>query len=83
MDRVEIFGSKGKIQFSIFEENPLVLNNEGGEVKLSIAHPKHVQMAHVENLKKHLFEGNFSHPSTGETAVHTSWVMDEILVHRH
>ena len=83
MDRVEIFGSKGKIQFSIFEENPLVLNNEGEEVKISIAHPEHVQMTHVENLKKHLFEGNFSHPSTGETAVHTSWVMDEILGHRH
>lgn len=83
MDRVEIFGSKGKIQFSVFEENPLVLNKEGEEVELSITHPKHVQMTHVEDLKKHLLEGNFSHPSTGETAVHTSWVMDQILWHRH
>jgi len=83
MDRVEIFGSKGKIQFSVFEENPLVFNNDGEEVKLSIAHPKHVQMTHVENLKKHLLEGNFSHPSSGETAVHTSWVMDQILRHHY
>ena len=82
MDRVEIFGSKGKIQFSVFEENPLVLEKEGGKVEIFIKNPKHVQMSHVENMKKHLFEENFSHPSNGQTAVHTSWVMDQILNHR-
>ncbi len=78
MDRVEIFGNNGKIQFSVFEENPLVLDNDLMKVKLSIANPKHVQMMHVADLKNHLFEENFSHPSTGETAVNNSWLIDQI-----
>ena len=64
------------------EENPLVLEKEGEKVEIFIKNPKHVQMSHVENMKKHLFEENFSHPSNGQTAVHTSWVMDQILNHR-
>ena len=79
MDRVEIFGSKGKIGFSVFEENPLLIVKDGKESNLFISNPKHIQIKHVEDMKKHLLEGNFSHPSTGETAVHTSWVMDQII----
>ena len=81
MDRVEIFGSKGKIQFSVFEENPLILDKDGKMIELFIEHPKHVQLPHVENMKKHLLEKDFSHPSSGQTAVHTSWVMHQILGH--
>lgn len=78
VDRVEIFGSEGKIEFSIFEDNEVVLRNTAGEQNLFIAHPKHVQQFHVEALKDDLFE-NKRHPSTGKTALHTSWVMDRIL----
>lgn len=81
MDRVEIFGSKGKILFSVFEENPLTLDIEGKKVEIFIEHPKHIQMPHVENMKKHLLEKGFFHPSNGQTAAHTSWVMDQILGH--
>ena len=83
MDRVEIFGSIGKIQFSVFEENPLILNKDGKMIEFFIEHPKNVQLPHVENMKKHLLEKGLSHPSSGQTAVHTSWVMDQILGHRH
>ena len=83
MDRVEIFGSIGKIQFSVFEENPLILYKDGKMIEFFIEHPKHVQLPHVENMKKHLLEKGLSHPSSGQTAVHTSWVMDQILGHRH
>jgi predicted dehydrogenase len=79
MDRVEIYGSKGKIQFSVFAEGPLMLEKEGEKTELFIEHPIHVQMPHVNNMKKHLFEKDFLHPSLGHTAVHTSWVMDQIL----
>jgi predicted dehydrogenase len=79
MDRVEIFGNKGKIIFSVFEESPLILCNEKGELEISIDHPGHVQLPHVENIKKHLFESGYVHPSLGKTATHTSWVMDQIL----
>jgi len=77
-DKVEIFGSEGKIEFSIFEDHEVSLMNNSGEQNLFIAHPKHVQQFHVESLKKHLFDG-VEHPSTGTTALHTSWVMDRVL----
>lgn len=79
LDRVEIFGSKGKILFSVFEENPLIMNKEGEDIEIFIDHPKHVQLHHVENIKKHLLDKDFSHPSNGQTATHTSWVMDQII----
>ena len=77
-DRVEIFGSSGKISFSIFEEEEIHLSNKNGEQSHFVEHPKHVQQYHVESLKKHLFGGE-KHPSTGKSALHTSWVMDRIL----
>lgn len=77
-DRVEIFGSKGKIGFAVFEEEEVVLENTEGETRLFIAHPKHVQQHHVASMKEDLF-GDDLHPSTGKTALHTSWVMDKIL----
>tara|TARA_R110002051_G_scaffold234092_2_gene295722 strand:- start:7925 stop:8896 length:972 start_codon:yes stop_codon:yes gene_type:complete len=77
-DKVEIIGEKGKILFSIFKEEEVILENEQGLQKLFIENPKHVQQYHVENLKAALLEGK-KHPSTGETALHTSWVMSAIL----
>ena len=77
-DRVELYGSQGKISFSVFGEDPVVLSNGQGETSLFIAHPRHVQQFHVENMAAHLF-GQGEHPSTGHTALHTSWVMDKIL----
>lgn len=78
-DKVEITGSKGKITFAVFEENPLTLKNVEEELELFIEHPKHVQIHHVENMKKQLLDGNYNHPSNGLTALHTSWIMDQIL----
>lgn len=78
-DRVEIVGSKGKISFSVFKENPVVLETIKGRNEIFIDHPKHVQSGHVEAMQKHLIEKNFKHPSTGKTALHTSWIMDKIL----
>lgn len=77
-DNVEILGSKGKISFSVFEENDVVLENAKGVQNIFIENPKHVQQYHVENLKADLLEG-VKHPSTGETALHAAWVMDKIL----
>ncbi|AYN69831.1 gfo/Idh/MocA family oxidoreductase [Euzebyella marina] len=79
-DKVEIFGSKGKISFAVFEDEDVLLHNEKGTFKEFIAHPKHVQQFHVAALKEDLFGGD-KHPSTGTTALHTSWVMDKILGH--
>lgn len=77
-DKVEILGSKGKIIFSIFKEENIILENENGTESIFIENPKHIQQYHVENLKAALLEGK-SHPSTGKTALHTNWMMSEIL----
>lgn len=77
-DRVEIYGSKGKILFSLFEENPVILDSVDESQELIIEHPKNVQLYHVEKMKKHLFK-EATHPSLGKSAAHTSWVMDKIL----
>jgi predicted dehydrogenase len=77
-DKVEIIGSEGKIIFSIFKEEDVILENDKGTESIFIENPKHVQQYHVENLKAALMEGK-NHPSTGESALHTSWVMSEIL----
>lgn len=77
-DKVEILGSEGKITFAIFGEEDLILQQGIKITRLFIENPKHIQQHHVANIKEHLF-GNKFHPSTGETATHTSWVMDQIL----
>lgn len=77
-DSVEIYGSKGKISFSIFNEEDIILSNEKGLSRKFIEHPTHVQKFHVENMGHYFFKGK-RHPSSGKTALHTSWVMDKIL----
>ncbi|MBD0777023.1 Gfo/Idh/MocA family oxidoreductase [Maribacter sp. ANRC-HE7] len=77
-DIVEIYGSEGKIIFSVFDEAPIILINPNGEEKLEIEHPKHIQQFHVANIKDHLM-GVKEHPSLGKSGLHASWVMDRIL----
>ena len=77
-DIVEIAGSKGKITFSIFENDPIILSNDKGEISLFIEHPENVQLHHVERIREHLL-GNSEHPSADSSAVQTSWVMEKIL----
>ncbi|NRA48657.1 MAG: Gfo/Idh/MocA family oxidoreductase [Phaeodactylibacter sp.] len=78
-DRVEIFGSEGKIQFAIFKEEPLVLTSKNGSSEVFIENPKHIQQYHVENIAKQLRDETVLHPSTGQSATHTSWIMNQIL----
>lgn len=77
-DCVEIYGSNGKITFSVFDENPVTLKNDSENESLIIKHPENVQYFHVKNMRDFLFEEK-NHPSTGKTALHTSWIMDQIL----
>jgi len=77
-DVVEIYGSKGKITFSVFENDPIILKTADGESTHFIKHPENIQLYHVQQMREHLL-GNQTHPSSGSTAAHTSWVMDQII----
>ena len=78
-EQVQIFGSNGKITFSVFEEQPLVIETKEQKEKIFIENPKHIQLYHVQNMRDHLLFDTVKHPSCGKTAAHTSWVMDRIL----
>ncbi len=77
-DKVEIIGSKGKIQFAVFEDLPLQLINGKGTQEVFVEHPENIQFHHVQNMKEHL-AGEIIHPSSGQSAAQTNWVMDKIL----
>lgn len=77
-DDVIIFGSKGELRFSVFDEQPLIITVNNKQQTLIIEHPENIQLYHVENIKKQLVDG-IVHPSIADTALHTSWVMEKIL----
>ena len=77
-DEVRIIGSRGEIRFAVFDEAPLVLETGSGTEALEIANPDPIQLHHVEKMIRHL-AGEGGHPSTGESAARTDWVMDRIL----
>ncbi len=77
-DKVSIFGSEGKIEFSLFKNEPLALINSSGKNEVFIDNPENIQLFYIQNMRDHLL-GLSTHPSTGLTASHTSWVMDKIL----
>lgn len=77
-DRVEIYGDKGKITFSVFDEAPIVLENGEEKTEMEIENPKHIQFNHVQNMRSHLM-GDLIHPSSGESAMYTSWVLEKLV----
>ncbi len=77
-DQVMIYGSEGELSFSVFNEEPVCLHASNQCREFFIENPENIQLYHVQNMREHLLN-NKTHPSTGATALHTSWVMDRIL----
>ncbi len=76
-DRVEVFGKKGSLSFSIFSFEPIRLSLAGKVKKFNFIRPAHIQQAHIQTIVDEL-HGKGSCPSTGENAAITSIVMDRI-----
>jgi 1,5-anhydro-D-fructose reductase (1,5-anhydro-D-mannitol-forming) len=77
-DQVVIYGSKGRIEFSVFEQAPVQLFSNTQQLSLTIEHPEHIQFYHIEAMVQDLLFGT-GHPSTGVTASRASWMMEQIL----
>ena len=77
-DRVVIYGSKGRIEFSVFENEPVLLFSAEQQLSLDIAHPENIQFYHIQAMVQDLLHGT-GHPSTGKTALKASWMMEQIL----
>ena len=77
-DVTEIIGSKGKLTFSFFGKPVIIIEKENGEIeRLEITYPQHVQQPNITLMVKSL-QGIGECPSTGETAIRTTILMDKI-----
>ncbi len=78
VDLTEIVGSDGKISFSTYDDEPVVLTTSDGVTEFAIEYPPHVQQPLIQTVVDAL-NGIGSCPSTGESAARTTWVMDQML----
>ncbi len=77
-DMNEIVGTRGKLSFSTFGQEPIRLENRDGVQEFSIQNPLHIQQQLIQSIVDEL-NGCGRCPSTGRTAARSSRVMDEIL----
>lgn len=77
-DKVEIFGSEGEIEFSLFQDVPFTCSSDEGQELCSTPYPENIQLPFVEAIRSHL-RGESTHPSTGVSAARASWAIDQIL----
>ena len=77
-DDVTLVGTEGTLSFGVFSESPAMLVTAAGSQSLAMPKPSPIQYHFVEAMAAQLFDGT-PHPSTGETAVHTHWLMEQIL----
>lgn len=78
VDQTEIVGSQGKISFSTFGDDPVLLTTAEGRQPFSIPYPAHIQQPLIQQIVNQL-NGVGRCPSTGESAARTNWVMDQLL----
>ncbi len=78
VDRIEIMGTEGALQFSVFNYDPIVLMNGQGRQEFDIPNPKHVQMPLIQNIVDHLL-GRATCTCDSTSATTVNWVMDRIL----
>jgi predicted dehydrogenase len=75
----EIVGSKGKITFSTFGNEPIRLTTEQGTEEWSFERPQHVHQPLVETIVSDLTSESSACPSTGMSGARTNWVMGEMV----
>ncbi|MCM3766836.1 Gfo/Idh/MocA family protein [Neobacillus niacini] len=79
VDLNEIVGTKGKISFSTFGNDPVSLKTANGTEQWSFEPPKHVHQPLVERIVSELTGIGGECPSTGITGARTNWVMGEMV----
>lgn len=77
-DVIEIVGSEGKIVFSTFGDEPIVMAKADEMLEFPIANPKHIQQPLIQTIVNELNGGPLC-PSHGESGARTSWVMEQCI----
>jgi len=78
IDRTNIQGEKGQINFSFFTHSPIEVITNKGSIEFKIEYPAHVQQQLIESVVKDI-NGIDGCISTGVSGSRTNWVMDRIL----
>jgi predicted dehydrogenase len=78
LDHTEILGSKGKIAYSTFDDQPIILTTAAGTQEFPYDYPPHIQQPLIQQMVNAL-NGIGTCASSGETAVRTTWVMEQML----
>jgi len=78
-DRTEIVGTEGKLVFSSFGTEPILLKTREGKNEIIVDHPEHVQQPLIQSIVNQL-NGLGQCPSTGISAIRTAWVMGQIIL---
>jgi 1,5-anhydro-D-fructose reductase (1,5-anhydro-D-mannitol-forming) len=76
-DHVLIAGELGEIEFSVFDDHEVRLKTAEHVQAVIVDNPDPIQLPHVSNIIASLRNGS-PHPSTGESAMRTAWVMDRL-----
>ncbi|MFD2627544.1 Gfo/Idh/MocA family protein [Oceanobacillus kapialis] len=78
VDVNEIIGSEGKITFSTFGDDPIVLTTAQGQQEWSFKRPEHVQQPLITTIVEELTGKGGTSPSTGANGARTNWVLDAL-----
>jgi predicted dehydrogenase len=83
VDVNEIVGSKGKISFTTFGTEPIVLTTASETEHWSFEPPQHVHQPLVETIVADLTTNRGQCPSSGVVGARTNWVMGEMVKDFH
>lgn len=77
-DRIAFVGSGGKVTLSIFGTEPVVLETPAGRQVFNLPNPPHIQQPMIQQVVDELL-GVGNCVSTGESAMRTTRVMEQLL----
>ncbi|MCP4450837.1 MAG: Gfo/Idh/MocA family oxidoreductase [Planctomycetes bacterium] len=78
LDRTEIIGTRGKLTYATFGNDPVEVTTPHGTDMLDLENPVHIQQPLIQTMVNEL-NGQGTCPSTGQSAARTTWVMDQLL----
>ncbi len=78
IDSVEILGTKGKIQFAVFDFTPIQLTTSEGLHEFTEENPQHIQQPLIQEITNELLGKGLS-PSPASSGIRASWVIDKIF----
>ncbi|MEA3495760.1 MAG: Gfo/Idh/MocA family oxidoreductase [Bacteroidota bacterium] len=77
VDFMKIIGTKGKIEFSFFSFNPIILTTDKGKEKYYYKRPKHIQQNMVQDIVN-MLTGKIDLNDNAISGLRTSMILEEI-----